>query len=134
MLNKEILGKRIGDGIKQLRIYHRLSVKEVAEKLNVPYQTYKRWEDGDVLPSLYNFFKICEFFDVSPEEILFYGEKGVTENYSSLKKLEKFLINKPKTLKLLNNIIEKSNDKKNLLSFLSQLLGVLEEFYSEIDE
>ncbi len=134
MITKKNLGKRIGRGIKQLRLHNGYSVRELAQKLEVPYQTYKRWEDGKVLPSLYNFFKICEFFNVSPEEILMFGEKGVPEHFEALKKIEFFLANKPKTLKLLNSIIDKSNNRKILLSFIGNLIGVLEELYSEIED
>ena len=131
MLTKEQFVKIIGKGISKLRYHNGYSIKEVSDKLGIPYQTYKRWENGEVLPTLYNFFKLCEFYNVSPEKVTDIGENGFIANAISLKKVEKFLLNKPKTLEVLLKIIENLDDDKTLLKLLSGFLSIMEEIYRE---
>ena len=132
MLSKQELTILIGKGIRMLRNQRGYSISEVSKKLEVPYQTYKRWEDGEVLPSLYNFFKICELFDVSPDDILYYGENNTGDHLGSLRKIKNFLITKPKTLELLASLIDELNNEKRLLTLLSRIISVIEEFYSDL--
>lgn len=55
--------------LKQLRIAEGLTQKEVAQKINITYQSYQAYELGITLPTLENFLKLCIFFDVTPNEM-----------------------------------------------------------------
>ena len=56
--------------LKQLRLLEKLTQKQVAEAIGIKYQSYQAYELGIALPSLENFIKLCEFFDITPNEML----------------------------------------------------------------
>jgi len=56
--------------LKQLRLIENLTQKEVASKLSIATQSYQAYEKGISLPTLTNFLKLCEIFDVTPNDLL----------------------------------------------------------------
>ena len=58
--------------IKQLRLSAKLTQKQIAEKMGITYQSYQAYEMGLTVPTLVNFLKLCEIFDVTPNELLEY--------------------------------------------------------------
>lgn len=52
-----------------------LTQKEVAEMLGVRYQSYQAYERGVSYPSIQNFLKLAEIFDVSLEYLV--GKKDI---------------------------------------------------------
>jgi transcriptional regulator with XRE-family HTH domain len=58
--------------VKQLRTGDGLTQKQVADKMGVAYQSYQAYEAGLTLPTLENFLKLCEIFDITPNELLNY--------------------------------------------------------------
>ena len=55
--------------LKQLREYH-FTLKEVAEKLGITYQSYHAYEKGLTVPTLQNFIKLAHLYEVSLDEIV----------------------------------------------------------------
>ena len=51
--------------LRELRLSRRIKTKTVAEKLNIAYRTYQRYETGEVDPTLSKLLILAELFDVS---------------------------------------------------------------------
>ncbi len=51
--------------IRDLRKQSGLTQKEVAQKLNIKTQSYQAYETGVTVPTLQNFIKLADLFDVS---------------------------------------------------------------------
>ena len=62
--------KNLYKNIKQYRVELAFTQKQVATKMNITYQAYQAYELGIALPTLENFIKLCEIFDVTPNELL----------------------------------------------------------------
>lgn len=54
---------------------HNLSQIKFAEKMNVTQQCVSAWLQGSREPRLTMFIKICEFFELTPNELLGIGEQ-----------------------------------------------------------
>lgn len=66
---KEII--KIGDKIRQLRVDKNLSQKEIADKLGIPRSTYANYENNNRLPNTESLNKICNFFNVKMDELIY---------------------------------------------------------------
>jgi transcriptional regulator with XRE-family HTH domain len=64
------LTKKLSKSLKELREQYKFTQKQVAEKLGVVYQTYQSYELGINLPSLENFVKLADLYDVSLDFLL----------------------------------------------------------------
>lgn len=62
--------KNFPEILKQLRISEEMSQRKVAEALGITHQSYRAYELGIGMPTMENFLKLCEFFDVTPNELL----------------------------------------------------------------
>jgi len=62
--------KEFSSILKQLRLCENLTQKQVARHLGITAQSYQAYESGLALPTLTNFIKLCEFFDITPNELL----------------------------------------------------------------
>ena len=56
--------------LKELRLQYGFTQKEVANKIGVKYQSYQNYERGLTLPTLINFVKLADLFDVSLDFLL----------------------------------------------------------------
>ena len=61
---------RLSVNLKQLREQYGYTMKYVAEKLGIAYQSYQCYERGLTVPTLQNFIKLAKLYDVSMEELL----------------------------------------------------------------
>ncbi len=81
--------KEISKNIKELRNKSGLSLRALAEHVGISHNTLATYERNDVVPTVTNAIKICEYFKV-PVEYLFYGKKATTDfNDGELLKLFK---------------------------------------------
>lgn len=55
----------LADRLKTLRRENNLTQTQVAEKLNISYQQYQRWENSIKIPKIDNLMKLSMIFDVS---------------------------------------------------------------------
>ena len=62
--------KNFGNRIKALRRKMNLTQEELAERLNVSYQTISKWETGASLPDITLFPLLANFFSVTTDELL----------------------------------------------------------------
>lgn len=56
--------------LRDLRKASGYTLIEVAEKLDVAYQSYQAYERGVALPNLKNFVKLADLYDVSLDYLL----------------------------------------------------------------
>lgn len=64
------------DKLKDLRTEKSLTMKQVAEGLSIPLQTYANYEHGTREPSIEMIVAICKFFDITSDYLL-----GLSDGY-----------------------------------------------------
>ena len=78
----------LGNKLKKLRLDHQLSQSLLAEKLFVSRQAISLWETGKTIPDLTMLKKICEFYNISFDDLLDLNMRtSIDESF----KLENFL-------------------------------------------
>ncbi|MCL2212938.1 MAG: GNAT family N-acetyltransferase [Oscillospiraceae bacterium] len=65
----------IGTTIKKMRIHHRITQQQLADRLNVSVQTVSRWETSANYPDIVMLPIIARFFRVSVDYLLYGGNK-----------------------------------------------------------
>ena len=100
----------IAKNIKELRDKSGLSLRALAEAVGVSHNTLATYERQGVIPTVNNAVKICEYFQV-PVEYLLYGKKVTTD------------FNDSELLKLFREIDEYSKEEKEIAKkFLKKLV------------
>ena len=61
--------KTLGDNLKELRRFHKMSQKTFALKMQTTQQRVSEWECNKVEPSLQSILKILKIFDITFEEL-----------------------------------------------------------------
>ncbi len=115
----------IAKNLKELRSNSGLSLRALAEAVGLSHNTLATYERNDVIPTVNNAVKICEYYQI-PVEYLLYGKKITTDfNDSELLRLfreideynkEEREIAKKFLRKLVKNIEERKELEKNLAS------------------
>lgn len=59
----------------ELRLANGYTQGDVAQNLNITYQSYQAYERGVALPTLQNFIKLADFYDVSLDYLI--GRKDI---------------------------------------------------------
>lgn len=62
--------KLLGNNIHMLRLMKRLSQKDVASSLLKSPNAVSNWELGNTSPSIDDLLKLCDLFEVTPNQIL----------------------------------------------------------------
>jgi len=113
---------KIGDNLKILRKEAELSIRELALKIGISHNTLAAYERNIVVPTVPNAMKICEFFKV-PVEFLVYGKTVIKQEFKDnelmalakeideLKDKESLMLAK----KYLKKLIVNFNEKKKLI-------------------
>ncbi len=105
----------IAKNIKELRNKSGLSLRVLAEAIGVSHNTLATYEKNNVMPTIINAAKICEYFKV-PIEYLLYGKKILTD------------FNDEELLKLFKEIDEyEESDRKVAKAILKKLVKNVEE-------
>ena len=60
----------LGSKIQEQRLRSGLSVKDVAERMNVSVQTVYRWENGERVPDIVTFLMLANLFGTTVEKML----------------------------------------------------------------
>lgn len=121
--------------LKQLRKEKKLTQKELANALNIPYRTLLNWELNTRKPSYENMIKMQEFFNVSGAYLR--GETDVKEAMTwddpeIMDEVEKQLISSMKALSNLA-IAQTDANKKILFNFFVEFRGLAESLESNDD-
>ena len=61
---------KFNEKLLELRKEKGLSQEELGEKLGVTRQTVSKWELGNTSPKLDDLMKICDFFEISVDELI----------------------------------------------------------------
>ena len=81
------MNKVIGNKLKNLRKAKNMSQEEVADFLKISQSAYARMERGESTSWAIHFNKICEIFEITPEELV---KKGIGDSvYESLVSTER---------------------------------------------
>ena len=76
MKKKEVESlKKLPSILYELRTQSGWTQTDVAEKLNIKYQSYQAYELGISIPSLQNFIALAELYDVSLDYLV--GKKDI---------------------------------------------------------
>lgn len=62
--------KKIGMRLKELRVKHNLTQREVAEILHIKSSTYSKYENGKLVLSFNKLVALAKFYNVSADYIL----------------------------------------------------------------
>ena len=121
--------------LKQLRKEIKLTQKELAIALNIPYRTLLNWELNTRKPSYENMIKMQEFFNVSGAYLR--GETDIKEAMTwddpeIMDEVEKQLISSMKALSNLA-IAQTDANKKILFNFFVEFRGLAESLESNDD-
>ncbi len=60
----------LSKNLKMLRTQYGYTMKYVAEKLGIAYQSYQCYEHGLTVPTLQNFIKLARLYDVSLDDLI----------------------------------------------------------------
>lgn len=77
----------IGERLLKLRKEKNISQEELANVLDVSRQTISKWETGESMPDFNKIIPICEYFEISSDELLTGIKKG--DNLLDVKKENK---------------------------------------------
>lgn len=77
----------IGEKIYSLRKSKNMSQEDLANVLNVSRQTVSKWETGESNPDIEKIVPLCDFFDISTDELL-KGSNSYLEREIVLEKKE----------------------------------------------
>lgn len=61
--------KTFGENLSYYRKLHKISQKELADRLETTQQRVSEWECNKVEPSLFNLIKIIKVFEITFEEL-----------------------------------------------------------------
>lgn len=104
---------KIGRFITDIRKEHKLTQKQLAEKLNISDKTISKWETGKGLPEVSLMMPLCEILGINVNELLS-GERLSDETYRE--KAEE---------NVMNLVREKEESKKKIIvSVIVAILGV----------
>lgn len=84
--------RSVGRKIQSLRIEHKLTQDELAEKLYVTRQALSKWENGQSIPTIDNILLLSRLFNVTFEEILCLNEKTEFDTDDLFKSHDRYLI------------------------------------------
>lgn len=61
---------KLKDNLLKLRKEFGYTQQYVADRLGITYQSYQAYENGLTVPTLKNFIKLAEFYDVTLEDLI----------------------------------------------------------------
>lgn len=76
---------KIGDKIRSLRLQHKMTQEQLADRFGVSYQSVSRWENGVTYPDIEFLPAIAKFFSVSLDYLL--GQDDVEKRKQIRKKI-----------------------------------------------
>lgn len=82
----------ISESLKRFRQELKLSQRQLAEKIGVPYQSYQTYEYGSSVPSANVIIKLAQAFDVSADYLLGLSDKPRPQEYDEQEVKEAFAL------------------------------------------
>jgi transcriptional regulator with XRE-family HTH domain len=71
----KVLRKFVGDQIRSAMRQKNVKQKDIAEHLGIDHASVSRWLSGQTLPTDEHFKAICEYLDMSSQDLLFPKKK-----------------------------------------------------------
>lgn len=63
------ISKKVGENLKEARKYKNMTQLQVANILGMTQQQYSRFENGVFELNYYQIIKLCEMFDITPNDL-----------------------------------------------------------------
>ena len=83
-----MMNLKLGDNIRTLRLQHKLTQEQLADRLGVSYQSISRWENGVTYPDIEFLPAIARHFSVTTDYLLGQDEaerkKEIRKQYSRI--------------------------------------------------
>lgn len=70
------MNEQIGRRIQELRKLTGMTQEQLAEKINISRQTLSKWETGATMPDVESIVRLCEIFQITPNDLLDINEKS----------------------------------------------------------
>ncbi|MDR3263074.1 MAG: helix-turn-helix domain-containing protein [Clostridiales bacterium] len=67
--------------LKELRMYHGMTLQQIAKLVNVSHVSYLHWEQGKTEPSISTILLLCNIFNVSADYLLGLENEDGTRKY-----------------------------------------------------
>lgn len=67
--SEETMAKAFACCLKEIRQYKKLTLKQVAEATEIPFQTIARYENGENIPSVIQAYKLSYFYRMDLNEM-----------------------------------------------------------------
>lgn len=83
------MNKTVGEKLKMLRKAKNMSQEEVADSLHISPSAYARMERGESTSWAVHFKRICEVFEIAPEELV--REEIGVKTYESLMNIDQLI-------------------------------------------
>lgn len=90
--NKNIDPIKIGSFIAQCRKEKKLTQDELANKFGITGQSVSKWENGKAVPDITLWSSICDFFDISVNELIYGGKLDTLNKKERIEKKEQVII------------------------------------------
>lgn len=111
---------KLSDNMKILRIMSNLSQKSFAEKIGRSQNTVSNWESGRISPDIDSLQKICEIYDISPNELI---------GWQNCEKIDQYIHEKAQIEQELKDLeIKQSEIQKQKEAATKRLLAYHEKF------
>lgn len=85
--------KYVAKTLRVLRYFHKKSLKEIAEKTKIPYQTISRYEHEENEPTINQAIKLANYYKLGLDELIYFGsiedEDELIEKYKEYLELSK---------------------------------------------
>ncbi len=117
---------KLSENMRILRVMSNLSQKTFAEKIGRSQNTVSNWESGKISPDVDSVEKMCEIFDISPNELF---------GWQPCIKIEQYLSEKKQIEQELKVLEEKQNEiLKQKEAATKRLLAYREKYQKYLNE
>ena len=59
-----------GEYLKETRLLHNKTLKQLSQETNISFQNLSRWERGEVLPNIDFCVKLADYYQISLDELI----------------------------------------------------------------
>lgn len=110
------MNKAVGEKLKELRKTRGMSLEHILHELNISESTYFRMEKGETATWTSKIDKICELYEIEPEELLLSKEKYVIiSNVEQNCTVHGNIMTSEKVFELYEQIIKEKDERIRLL-------------------
>lgn len=103
----------VGGNIKKVRELRNYSQKALANEINVSQKQISRIENNDVSPTMEQVFKICNFLNVTIQELLDFTENNIFNNINTQQQGGEFVVYNNTEIEQIKSLYERLLKEKD---------------------